>query len=113
MKAIKEYAVTKNVRKAVRPIDKTIWCMTPREVNCAYNPVTNAIHIAGGYAQGAMYNINMSDEEMLCKIGRVVVLEISHAFDSTGAQFDEFLNFYGITEGDGMYLAPEDRVAIW
>ncbi len=28
-------------------------------------------------------------------------------------QFDEFLDYYGITEGDGMYLAPEDRVAIW
>ena len=28
-------------------------------------------------------------------------------------QYDEFLDFYGITEGDGMYLAPEDRVAIW
>ena len=28
-------------------------------------------------------------------------------------QYDEFLNFYGITEGDTMYLAPEDRVAIW
>ena len=27
--------------------------------------------------------------------------------------FDEFLNFYDIHEGDGMYLAPEDRVAIW
>ena len=28
-------------------------------------------------------------------------------------QYDEFLNFYDITEGDNMYLAPEDRVAIW
>ena len=28
-------------------------------------------------------------------------------------QYDEFLDFYGITEGDKMYLAPEDRVAIW
>ncbi|MBR6376151.1 MAG: M13 family metallopeptidase [Oscillospiraceae bacterium] len=28
-------------------------------------------------------------------------------------QYDEFLDFYGIEEGDGMYLAPEDRVAIW
>jgi putative endopeptidase len=27
--------------------------------------------------------------------------------------FDEFLNLYGIHEGDGMYLAPEDRVDIW
>jgi putative endopeptidase len=28
-------------------------------------------------------------------------------------QYDEFLDFYGITEGDGMYLAPENRVNIW
>ena len=28
-------------------------------------------------------------------------------------QFDEFIDFYGIKKGDGMYLAPEDRVAIW
>ena len=28
-------------------------------------------------------------------------------------QYDEFLDFYGITEGDGMYLAPADRVNIW
>ena len=32
---------------------------------------------------------------------------------ATLQQYDEFLDFYGITEGDGMYLAPEDRVAIW
>ena len=28
-------------------------------------------------------------------------------------QYDEFLDFYDIKEGDGMYLAPEDRVNIW
>ena len=28
-------------------------------------------------------------------------------------QYDEFLDFYGITEGDGMYLVPADRVNIW
>ena len=28
-------------------------------------------------------------------------------------QYDEFLDFYDIREGDNMYLAPEDRVAIW
>lgn len=33
--------------------------------------------------------------------------------NATLQQYDEFLNFYGITEGDNMYLAPEDRVAIW
>ncbi|WP_026658805.1 M13 family metallopeptidase [Butyrivibrio sp. AC2005] len=33
--------------------------------------------------------------------------------NATLAQFDDFLSFYGITEGDGMYIAPEDRVAVW
>ena len=33
--------------------------------------------------------------------------------NTTLQQYDEFLDFYGITEGDGMYLAPEDRVNIW
>jgi putative endopeptidase len=28
-------------------------------------------------------------------------------------QFDEFLDTYGIKEGDGMYLAPEDRILVW
>ncbi len=28
-------------------------------------------------------------------------------------QYDEFYEEYGINEGDGMYLAPEERVAVW
>ena len=28
-------------------------------------------------------------------------------------QFQEFYDTYGVKEGDGMYLAPEDRVAVW
>ena len=33
--------------------------------------------------------------------------------NATLAQFDEFVDFYGIQPGDGMYVAPEDRVAVW
>ena len=33
--------------------------------------------------------------------------------NATLAQFDDFLNFYGIGEGDGMYIAPEDRGLVW
>ena len=28
-------------------------------------------------------------------------------------QYDEFLETYDIKEGDGMYLAPEDRITVW
>ena len=33
--------------------------------------------------------------------------------NATLQQYDEFQDFYDIREGDNMYLAPEDRVAIW
>ncbi|MBQ7564536.1 MAG: hypothetical protein IJT16_11170 [Lachnospiraceae bacterium] len=28
-------------------------------------------------------------------------------------QFDEFYEAFDVKEGDGMYLAPEDRVLVW
>ena len=28
-------------------------------------------------------------------------------------QFEKFYETYGITEGDGMYLAPEERYKVW
>ena len=33
--------------------------------------------------------------------------------NATLAQFEEFVDFYGIKEGDGMYITPEDRLEIW
>ena len=28
-------------------------------------------------------------------------------------QFDRFFETYNLEDGDGMYLAPENRVAVW
>ena len=33
--------------------------------------------------------------------------------NATLAQFDDFVDFYDIQPSDGMYLAPEARVAVW
>lgn len=33
--------------------------------------------------------------------------------NATVAQFEEFYEPFGIQQGDGMYIAPEDRVKIW
>lgn len=33
--------------------------------------------------------------------------------NATLAQFDEFIDYYHIQPGDGMYIAPEDRVSVW
>ncbi len=41
-----------------------------------------------------------------------------HAFpylrvNATLQQYEKFHSYYGIGEGDGMYLAPGERVAVW
>ena len=223
---IGKFLIAKSVEDYSKPFDKEKWGMGPHVVNCFYNPQTNSIYIMGAFARGEMYRSDMSDEELYGTVGAVIGHEISHAFDSSGAQFDkngdmlnwwteedyatflernakmadyysamhpwegqdfygsimtgeacadmagikvmlriaaenpdfdydlffrtyadvwltkdtlgmayvrindthpmgylrinatlqqfdEFLDFYGITEGDGMYLAPENRVAIW
>lgn len=33
--------------------------------------------------------------------------------NATLAQYDEFISCYGVRPGDGMYIAPENRVAVW
>ena len=214
------------IKKLSDAVDKDEWAYPPQTVNCFYSSTANSIFILGAFAQGDIYNSEMSDEELLAKLGSVIGHEISHALDSSGAkfdkdgnmanwwteedkaafearnqrlqdyfsamhpwegqdfmasimtgescadmaglkvvlriaaekesfdydaffrayadlwltkdtlqmaytrindahamgylrinttlqQYDEFLNFYGISEGDGMYLAPEDRVNIW
>lgn len=46
------------------------------------------------------------------------VLTDTHPLDYLRAnvtvqQYDEFYETYGIKESDGMYIAPEDRIAVW
>ena len=33
--------------------------------------------------------------------------------NATVQQFEEFYTTFDVKEGDGMYLAPEDRIALW
>ena len=33
--------------------------------------------------------------------------------NATVQQFEEFYTTFDVKEGDGMYLAPEDRIAVW
>ncbi len=89
MRRIGAYYLAKNVREYSKPVDKEKWDMGPHTVNCFYDSQVNAIYILGAFSQGAMYRSGMSDEELLAKLGWVIGHEISHAFDSSGAQFDK------------------------
>lgn len=58
---------------------------------------------ASNTTANAEYSYGAYDEHPLSYLRTNVVV----------AQFDEFYETYDIKEGDGMYIAPEDRVKIW
>ena len=55
------------------------------------------------YKERALVNLNNNDEHPLGYIRTNLTL----------SQFDEFIETYDIKPGDGMYFAPENRLAIW
>nr|MCR4924218.1 M13 family metallopeptidase [Lachnospiraceae bacterium] len=79
------YAATKINSK----IDKEKWMTNTLDVNAANSQQQNTMYIYSGILQGAIYNKDMSTEEKLAQIGFIIGHEISHAFDSSGSQYDE------------------------
>lgn len=71
------------------PTDRTLWPDTPQTVNAYYDSQTNSITILAGILQDPFYNPEASPEENLGGIGTVIGHEITHAFDTSGSQFDE------------------------
>ena len=59
------------------------------QVNSYYDPSRNSIYIIAGILGGDFYDADMSIEEKLGGIGTVIGHELSHAFDTNGAQFDK------------------------
>lgn len=74
-------------------VDKKQWGMTPQEVNAYYNPSNNEIVFPAGIIQGAFYDPDASYAYNLGGIGATIAHEITHAFDSSGALFDEYGNY--------------------
>ena len=69
-------------------VDHDLWISDVVVVNSYYRPSENSINIIAGILGGDFYGPEMSYEEKLGGIGMVIGHEISHAFDTRGAQFD-------------------------
>lgn len=93
-------------------VDHDLWIDDVVVVNSYYKPMENSINIIAGILGGDFYNDNMTYEEKLGGIGMVIGHEISHAFDTNGAQFDakgSMLNWW--TEEDyAKFKARADRL---
>lgn len=97
------------------PVDRTKWIDTPQTVNAYYDPQTNSINILAGILQEPIYDLDASEEENLGSIGMVIGHEITHAFDSTGAQFDENGNLrnWWLQEDLEKFQAREEKVVAY
>lgn len=93
-KAIADLAQKREQGFVNSQMDRELWPnINILDVNAYYSLQDNSINIILGILGNEYYNENMSREEMLGGIGTAIAHEVSHAFDTTGAQFDAYGNF--------------------
>ena len=83
------WGYNKMISKLGKPVDKTIWGMTPPTVNAYYNPVMNEIVFPAGILQFPFFDPNADDAVNYGGIGAVIGHEMSHGFDDEGSQYDK------------------------
>ncbi|QIL51220.1 endopeptidase [Weissella coleopterorum] len=91
-----------------QPVDRTEWHMPAHMVNAYYDPQQNQIVFPAAILQAPFYDLQQSSSANYGGIGAVIAHEISHAFDTNGASFDEngSLNNWWLTAD---YAAFEER----
>lgn len=89
MKAETEYQID----RLDEEVDRSVWEVTPQTVNAMYDPLNNEIIFPAAMLQPPFYDCENSDAANMGGIGYVIAHEISHAFDSSGALYDEYGNY--------------------
>ena len=72
-----------------KPVDRSEWHMPAHMVNAYYDPQQNQIVFPAAILQAPFYDLHQSSSANYGGIGAVIAHEISHAFDTNGASFDE------------------------
>ena len=88
LKAIRKFNEEYNRSLLNTKVDHELWNFSILDTNAYYNPQDNSINIIRGILGKAFYREDMSTEELYAGIGSVIGHEISHAFDTVGAQFN-------------------------
>ncbi|MGN1405028.1 MAG: M13 family metallopeptidase [Erysipelotrichaceae bacterium] len=87
------YKAETDASKTNTGVQRSTWSESPLTTNAFYDPGDNSIYICEGLLQGDLYNDDMTIEELYGTVGTTIAHEISHAFDSSGAQFDLYGNY--------------------
>lgn len=77
------------LQQAGKPVDKSLWGMTPQTVNAYYNPTTNEICFPAAILQPPFFNPEADDAVNYGAIGVVIGHEMTHGFDDQGRNYDK------------------------
>lgn len=78
--------------KIGKPIDPSVWYMSPQTVNAYYEPSTNEICFPAAILQPPFFNMNADDAANYGAIGVVIGHELTHGFDDQGRHYDKIGN---------------------
>ncbi|MGT2832253.1 M13 family metallopeptidase [Streptococcus halotolerans] len=95
-----------------KPVDRDEWHMPAHMVNAYYDPQQNQIVFPAAILQAPFYSLEQSSSANYGGIGAVIAHEISHAFDTNGASFDEHgsLNNWWTEEDYAAFKERTDKV---
>ncbi len=83
------WSFKENISRLGKPIDRTVFGMTPPTVNAYYSATMNEIVFPAGILQFPFFDPNADDAINYGGIGAVIGHEMSHGFDDTGSQYDK------------------------
>ncbi len=86
---IDQYEEEKEKEKINGLVDRAYWEMESGVCNAYYDQTKNTVVILAGIMLPPLYSEDMGKEEKLAALGTIIGHELSHAFDTTGAQYDK------------------------
>nr|MDQ2878147.1 M13 family metallopeptidase [Pseudomonadota bacterium] len=70
-----------------KPVDRSLWTMTPQTVNAYYNPLANQITFPAAILQPPYFDPDADAAVNYGAIGAIIGHEMGHGFDDQGSQF--------------------------
>ncbi|WP_404366204.1 M13 family metallopeptidase [Sphingomonas sp. MMS24-J45] len=77
-----------DLQRLTKPVDRSLWDMTPQTVNAYYNPLMNQITFPAAILQPPYFDAKADPAVNYGAIGAIIGHEIGHGFDDQGSLFD-------------------------
>jgi putative endopeptidase len=76
------------LKRLPKPVDRSLWAMTPQTINAYYNPLVNQITFPAAILQAPFFDPAADPAVNYGAIGAVIGHEMGHGFDDQGRKFD-------------------------